>query len=72
MGISGSFGLLLSPFGDSVQKGEDFIRGDLMNPPVTKLDAKLGKDKLISPSCIFFWNGCGDRLDKFLRLLRFS
>jgi hypothetical protein len=64
--------LLLSPIGDSVQKFEDFIRGDLINLPVTTLHAKFGKDKFISSGGIFFWNGSGGRSDKFLRLLRFS
>ena len=72
MGTSGSFGLLLSAVGDSVQKCEDFIRGDLINFPVTKFRAKFGKDKFISSGGIFFWNGYGGRSDKFRRLLRFS
>jgi len=72
VGISGSFGLLFSTIGDSVQKCEDFIRGDLIILPVTKLPAKFGKAKFISSGGIFFWNGYGGRSDKFRRLLRFS
>ena len=54
VGISCSSGLLLSSFGDTVQKCQDFIRRNLISLPVIILLAQFWKDKIISPVGIFF------------------
>jgi hypothetical protein len=69
VGISCSFGLLLSALGDSIQESENFIRKNFVQFFFTKFSTKFGKNSYISSDSIFFSNCCGDRKEKFLQLL---
>ena len=69
MGISCSFGLLLSALGDSIQESENFIRINFVQFFFAKISAKFGKNSFISSDGVFFWSCCGDRKERFLRLL---
>jgi hypothetical protein len=61
--IAVSFGGLFGSFGESGQKGQNFIRGDGFQFPVTEFIFETGKKKIMVFQRIFFSNWPCDTLD---------